>query len=124
MRLLVSIAMDVFRLLQKAIHRELGDLGPARSSADQGLRLAQASGQRAIVGILTNTLADACFALGDLATARELYEEGLALWREVGGQQGIEYSLGGLGEVQRADGRPCGSRNSAYLVAEVAPLVG
>jgi tetratricopeptide (TPR) repeat protein len=60
--------------------------------------------------MLTNVLADACFVQGDLATARALYEEGLALWRELGAQQGIGYSLGGLGEVQRVDGRPTAAR--------------
>src|SRR5207247_11199482 len=59
---------------------------------------------------LTISLADAYLDLADLATARELYERALALWRELGAQQGIEFSLGALGEVQRADGRPAAAR--------------
>jgi non-specific serine/threonine protein kinase len=59
---------------------------------------------------LTNTLADMCFELGELTGARELYEEGLALWRDLSGQQGVAYSLGGLGKVLRAQGRSAAAR--------------
>jgi len=92
------------------LHRDLGNAGLSRSCAEEGLHFAHAGGQRGVVGMVTNVLADACFVQGDLATARALYEEGLALWRELGAQQGIGYSLGGLGEVQRVDGRPTAAR--------------
>ena len=50
------------------------------------------------------------FRVGRTHRRAQLYEEGLALWRELRGQQGLAYSLGGLGEVQRAQGRSAAAR--------------
>ena len=62
---------------------------------------------------------------GDFAAARTLYEESLAIYREIGNRQGVAISLGNLGDISErqkeyawAEGRALSLEQAIALALE------
>jgi tetratricopeptide (TPR) repeat protein len=81
-----------------------GHLREGREQLTRLLGLAGASPRTAARAKVLTRAGHLAHNLGDFTAARVLFEESLALWRELGGQQGIATSLNDLGWVVLCQG--------------------
>jgi hypothetical protein len=58
------------------------------------------------IAVNLGNLGNVTYMQGNYPTARSLYEQSLAMQREIGDKWGIAISLAGLGEVATATGQP------------------
>jgi diguanylate cyclase (GGDEF)-like protein len=95
---------------------DLGELGPARTLANECLDLARRIDDRAIVAETLSALATIAFNFGDYETARLHYQEAVDVRREQRDQSGIAIALASLGAVEYE----LGNFDSAYLLCSEA----
>jgi predicted ATPase/class 3 adenylate cyclase len=75
-----------------------GDLDRAETAAEEGLKLsAEAGVEISLVASLQGILGDVVLSRGEHEQAKELFEESVSLYREVGDRRGVAWTLGGLG---------------------------
>ncbi len=106
-------------LLRDAVHR--GRV-VARTHLEEGLGLAGELGDRYLVSLGLNALAELHRAQGDLASAQRFYEEALALDRELGDHLDIAINLVNLARAEvgrQAGGRARETLLEALAIAEV-----
>jgi predicted ATPase/class 3 adenylate cyclase len=77
-----------------------GDLDRAETAAEEGLKLsAEAGVDISLVASLRGILGDVVWSRGEHERAKELFEESIRLYREVGDKRGVAWTLGGLGNL-------------------------
>jgi predicted ATPase/class 3 adenylate cyclase len=77
-----------------------GDLDRAEAVAEEGLELsAEAGVETSTVASLRGTLGDVVRSRGEHERAKELFEESVRLYREIGDRWGVAWSLGSLANV-------------------------
>ena len=82
------------------LSRLQGDLDRAEALAEEGLELsAEAGVETSTVASLRGTLGDVVRSRGEHERAKELFEESVRLYREIGDRWGVAWSLGSLANV-------------------------
>jgi predicted ATPase/class 3 adenylate cyclase/Flp pilus assembly protein TadD len=82
-----------------------GDLDRAEAVAEEGLRLSAEGGvESSTVASLQGTLGDVVLSRGEHKRAKELIEESVRLYREIGDRWGVAWTLGGLGNLYSDQG--------------------
>ena len=82
------------------LSRLQGDLDRAEAIAEEGLELsAEAGVETSTVASLRGTLGDVVRSRGEHERAKELFEESVRLYREIGDRWGVAWSLGSLANV-------------------------
>jgi non-specific serine/threonine protein kinase len=112
-RVLRSVAWSV---------RARGDLGAARKTAEEGLRIARSLGDATATAVCLHTLGVIATDEGEFANARGLFDEALELFR-AGGDKNLDRARGGRRGRSRATRRRLGSRRRG-LRRFAAPCAG
>jgi hypothetical protein len=99
-----------------------GDFRAARSHVEEGLAVARAVGDKAILAYLLVLLGQVAFDQGEDSRAWTLLEEGIMLHRVAGNTHGILYALFSLKRMHFAQGEVARARalNEEYLVLSKA----
>ena len=84
--------------------------GEARTWSDRALALSSASERGAVQARARQAAGLAAQMQGDFAYARTRFEESLVLWRELGAQWGIAFTLAWLAWVETVPGNPATAR--------------
>jgi tetratricopeptide (TPR) repeat protein len=75
-----------------------GNLDRAETAAEEGLKLSAKAGlESSLEASLRGTLGDVVRSRGEHQRAKELFEESVRLYREIGDRWGVAWTLGGLG---------------------------
>jgi DNA-binding CsgD family transcriptional regulator len=101
-----------------------GDFGAARSHAEEGLAVARAADEKAILAYLLDLLGQIALDQDEDTRARALLEEGLTLHRETGDTRGSMYALISLKRMLYAQGEVTRARVCAEELLTLSRAIG
>jgi predicted ATPase/class 3 adenylate cyclase len=98
---------------------QMGRLDEAKTTIEQALAAARASGDTASVANCLNTQAYIAQLRGGVPAARELYAQALAAFKALGNESGTAVVLGNMAELEFGDGHPEQALQAASEALEI-----